>query len=1842
MPYIINRFDGSRLIVIDDGILDNTYPVGLVGRNYTGWGEVFNENFIFILENFRGISPPPRALEGQAWYDSSNKVLKAFDGEVWNPIGNAEISETSPTITRGGLWLKSTTDQLFVSVDGQWKLVGPEGIEGFGLTRVKSELIKDKNDQSFPVIVSYVDGQPISIFSSSAFEISSDNYLGFSKIEIGLNFRSDTFISGTLKGNSDTTTALKTSRNINGVPFDGTQNIVIKSSTTNPLKKGDYIVGTDWDGTLTDTWSVDATPENRIGKVVARDANGEFSAELIRSNLVGDVQGNVRATSGTSFFTEITATRITAPDFVGNSSSATRLRTPRKINTVNFDGTVDITLPVPAGTLTGNFLAPNVLSSSLTSLGKLTSLDVEDTGILISRNDSRLRFSIDQFIPTIRSELSNTIKLELLTGSSQTTDSNITYISAASTSLIGISGPALVPDWTKVVPNNQKINLGLPNNQWNTVYSNNFKGIELSINRINSESGQVSFGGSVSVSGAVSSTFVGNLTGNVTGNLTGNVTGASSLNLLKSGDTMSGNINWSTTNRGIGWAMNTDFASIRFYNTGDGDTDSRLEFNTGDNGNEYFRWTHTRSGGVGLFESMRLMPNSPNSSELTVSGRIISTGNITASNFSGIGTEITNLDANKITLGRISNARLTGSYDISISGNATTVSSITSNQVVSALGYTPVKNTGDRITGDILIDKPNAWLTLDSPSVGSNGSDQAAGISIGESGYKGSATFHITYTGDGFAHIGMGSVNASTSIMAFRAMRLYYLNNNVDFYGTINVPTVNATTLIGAGSAITNLNASSLSTGTVPVARLNGTYDIGITGNAATVSSITSNQVTTALGYTPANVAGSIFSGDIIVGATNKASNSLISVRAGDLYRAGFEAHGAGQGTGYLYIGQSTSFGGGVSYNGDNNPAFVQGELPDRITFFRRNAGVSSSVFHYAYNSDNVFFSGNISAPTFSGSGAAITNLNANNLVSGIVPVARLNGTYNINITGNAVTVSSITSNQVTTALGYTPANVSGGTLSGDWNWNSTNRGLNWAFNTDGASIRFYNTGDGDTDSRLEFETRDNGNEYFRWTHTRSGGVGLFESMRLVPNSFGNSVLTVSGSISATNAISAPTFSGSGAAITNLNANNLVSGTVPVARLNGTYNINITGTATTAVTADSATNISGGVVNATSAEFTGDITIKKLNPTIFLNHFGDPGVDLAIRCEGENFVIFEPEDNNREWFRINDNNTAPGFSSAFVYGKEILDRVNYTKYAPSLTGTGASGTWPINISGTANSVSTITGSQVISALGFTPVSTISNQPGGPIIGTSAQFQSVLIDSVGNAEIRFNSRGDPNVDLAISVQGENFVIYEPDDGNREWFRINDTGTFGSASVYGQTILDARNYTNYTVTKTGTGSSGTWPISITGNAGTVSNITSSQIINALGYAPVNPSNLTNQAGAAITGSNATFSGVLNVSAGSGGGIRFPNDAFGGGGDTATVTLETKGGEATRLTLRVTNDGDDTIEFFTPARDGVRSNGHIVLHAANYNDYTPTRSGGGAFGSWPINITGQASTVNTITSSQIIGALGFTPISSVGNQPGGPIIGTSAQFQSVLIDNVGNAEIRFNSRGDPNIDLAISVQGENFIIYEPDDGNREWFRINDTGTFGSASVYGQTILDARNYTDYTVTKTGTGSSGTWPINITGQASTVNSITSGQIVSALGYIPANGSGAGLINGEQNYQDNLLRRPTLIDYSVWHNALGSRSGSVNINYEQGNYVSVTAVGAINWSFTNPPTGPRAGGIILELTNGGSFTQNWPSSVRWPSGIAPLLSSSGIDVLVFITDDAGLNWRGAISISDSR
>jgi hypothetical protein len=82
-------------------------------------------------------------------------------------------------------------------------------------------------------------------------------------------------------------------------------------------------------------------------------------------------------------------------------------------------------------------------------------------------------------------------------------------------------------------------------------------------------------------------------------------------------------------------------------------------------------------------------------------------------------------------------------------------------------------------------------------------------------------------------------------------------------------------------------------------------------------------------------------------------------------------------------------------------------------------------------------------------------------------------------------------------------------------------------------------------------------------------------------------------------------------------------------------------------------------------------------------------------------------------------------------------------------------------------------------------------------------------------------------------------------------------------------------------------------------------------------------------------------------------------------------------------------------------------------------------------------------------------------------------------------------------------------------------------------------------------------------------------------------------------------------------------------------------YFTATVAQARTWRFANVPTSVAVV-VVLELTNGGTGTQTWPSQVKWPGGTAPTLTNSGVDVLAFVTDDAGANWRGVSLMTDSK
>jgi len=106
--------------------------------------------------------------------------------------------------------------------------------------------------------------------------------------------------------------------------------------------------------------------------------------------------------------------------------------------------------------------------------------------------------------------------------------------------------------------------------------------------------------------------------------------------------------------------------------------------------------------------------------------------------------------------------------------------------------------------------------------------------------------------------------------------------------------------------------------------------------------------------------------------------------------------------------------------------------------------------------------------------------------------------------------------------------------------------------------------------------------------------------------------------------------------------------------------------------------------------------------------------------------------------------------------------------------------------------------------------------------------------------------------------------------------------------------------------------------------------------------------------------------------------------------------------------------------------------------------------------------------------------------------------------------------------------------------------------------------------------------------------------------------------------------------------YTLAKTSLANVSATTTLDLATANFFSAQVSGSTTWVFANPPVSTVAAGFILEITNGGGFTNTWPSSVDWPSGSAPTITVSGTDVFTFITDDGGTIWRGIQSMKDSK
>lgn len=144
MSYKLNQTDGTLLVDLVDGSVDSTTTdITLVGRNYTGYGEAFNENFIKIIENFAATSAPTNPLRGQIWYDTSAGRLKVWDGAQFRGTDTTTYAALKPSMVAGDLWIDATNKQLYFSDGTAEFLAGPSYTRTQGKTEYDAITLVD-------------------------------------------------------------------------------------------------------------------------------------------------------------------------------------------------------------------------------------------------------------------------------------------------------------------------------------------------------------------------------------------------------------------------------------------------------------------------------------------------------------------------------------------------------------------------------------------------------------------------------------------------------------------------------------------------------------------------------------------------------------------------------------------------------------------------------------------------------------------------------------------------------------------------------------------------------------------------------------------------------------------------------------------------------------------------------------------------------------------------------------------------------------------------------------------------------------------------------------------------------------------------------------------------------------------------------------------------------------------------------------------------------------------------------------------------------------------------------------------------------------------------------------------------------------------------------------------------------------------------------------------------------------------------------------------------------------------------------------------------------------------
>ena len=438
MAYQVDKFNGTFLVSVDDGTIDTTTDLRFVGKNYAGYGEVQNENFLHLLENFANTSAPPKRLTGQIWYDSGNKKLRFYDGTRFRTASGAEIGPTAPSgLQAGDFWFDTSAEQLYAWSGTEFVLIGPETQPDLGASAVAAQVVKDNIGNNHTIVKFQSGGDVISIVSKDAFTLNStiNPITGFTVIKKGVNLVNTNGTTGVTTTDHYFWGTASNSARLGGYPASEYIRLgEVAFDNEISFKDAGLTIGDQNDLRIRVENGDEPVIENRLGNTITlrirvTDSDLRNVGIISSTGLVPGTDNFFTLGSTVSKWANVHSTAFTGAltgNVIGNTTGVHKGNVLADDNSVAFAAISKTFTGSFAGTLTGNVIG-SVTGTSTNAL-TLNSLIGEQGAVATSvvLRDSSANITATRFIGT--ADRSNRLKID-----DAAVDTDVDYRSAKTT-----------------------------------------------------------------------------------------------------------------------------------------------------------------------------------------------------------------------------------------------------------------------------------------------------------------------------------------------------------------------------------------------------------------------------------------------------------------------------------------------------------------------------------------------------------------------------------------------------------------------------------------------------------------------------------------------------------------------------------------------------------------------------------------------------------------------------------------------------------------------------------------------------------------------------------------------------------------------------------------------------------------------------------------------------------------------------------------------------------------------------------------------------------------------------------------------------------------------------------------------------------------------------------------------------------------------------------------------------------------------------------------------------------------------------------------------------------------